>query len=109
LEQEKHHAAREECSKWASQFATKENEAKSLSLDVDFLQNELKTAHKQAANYALERDERATMCDALSGHSRKLLDKINELETEVENVRKESDIQGERYVDFHSVWFWQTY
>lgn len=96
LEQGKHQSAREECSKWASQFAAKDNEAKSLALDVDFLQNELKTAHKQAANYALERDERATMCDALTAHSNKLMDKINGLESEVKDIHKDADIQRER-------------
>jgi hypothetical protein len=80
----------------ANQFVTKENEAKSLSLDIDFLQNELKTAHKQAANYALERDERATMCDALSAHANKLLDKIYGLETEAENMHKEVEAQRNR-------------
>ena len=70
----------------------------SLSMDVDFLQNELKTAHKQAANYALERDERATMCDALSTHVTKLKEKIGLLETEAENLRKDADAQYDRFV-----------
>jgi uncharacterized coiled-coil DUF342 family protein len=96
-EQEKAQCLLEEANKFSSQLASKENEATSLSMDVDFLQNELKTAHKQAANYALERDERATMCDALSTHVTKLKDKISSLETEAENLRKDADLQRDRY------------
>lgn len=86
-----------ECSKLASNLTSKENEASSLCMDVDFLQNELKTAHKQAANYVLERDERSTMCDALSTHVTKLKDKIGSLETEAENLRKDSDADRESF------------
>lgn len=65
-------------------------------MDIDFLQNELKTAHKQAANYALERDERGTMCDALSTHGTKLKEKIASLETEAEKLRKDAELQRDR-------------
>ena len=97
-EQERTQFLQEEGGKLSSLLSSKENEAMSLSMDVEFLQNELKTAHKQAANYALERDERATMCEALSTHVSKLKDRIGSLEGDVENLRKENDVQRERFV-----------
>lgn len=96
-EQDKHHAVRDENVKLGSQLAARDNEAKSLTLDVDFLQNELKTSHKQAANYALERDERGTMCDALTTHTNKLQDKISSLEGDLDKIYKEAELQRESY------------
>eukprot|EP01112_Ceratiomyxa_fruticulosa_P009542 TRINITY_DN2495_c0_g2_i1.p1 TRINITY_DN2495_c0_g2~~TRINITY_DN2495_c0_g2_i1.p1 ORF type:complete len:898 (+),score=257.46 TRINITY_DN2495_c0_g2_i1:209-2902(+) len=71
----------------------KEIQVKSLTLDVEFLRGELKTAHKQASSYALERDERMTLCDALALEIQELRNHTENLESTIITLRKEKDSQ----------------